>query len=85
MTLAGGTPPGVSPDGDGLGHGVDVVGLVLGALVHGACEGVQPAVLVRVLGVRGHRDLGGTRVDLGASKTPITTSSQRLRAPTQTE
>ena len=53
---------GVSPDGDGLGHSVDVVGLVLGALVHGAREGVQAAVLVHVLGLRRH--LGWTRVDL---------------------
>lgn len=39
------------PNRDGFGHSVDiVVVLVLGALVHGAGEGIYAAVVVRVLG-----------------------------------
>lgn len=49
----GGSRAGFSPHGDGFGHGVDVVVvLVLGALVHGASEGIHAAVVVCVLGRR---------------------------------
>ena len=39
----------VLPDRDGLGDGVDVIVLVFGPVVHGACEGVQPAVVIQGL------------------------------------
>lgn len=46
---------GFLPHGDGFGHGVDVVVvLVLGAVVHGASEGINAAVVVCVLGRRGY-------------------------------
>lgn len=46
---------GFLPHRDGFGHGVDVVVvLVLGAVVHGASEGINAAVVVRVLGRRGY-------------------------------
>lgn len=37
------------PDGDGLGDCVDVIVLVFGPVVHGACEGVQAAVVIQGL------------------------------------
>ncbi len=40
----------ILPDGNGLGKGVDVVVLILGPVVHGACESVDPAVGVQGLG-----------------------------------
>lgn len=42
------------PHGDGLGNSVDVVVLVFGTVVHSACESVQTAVMVRVLGLWGN-------------------------------
>lgn len=46
------------PHRDGFGHGVDVVVvLVLGAVVHGASEGIHTAVVVCVLGLGGYMRL----------------------------
>lgn len=43
------------PNRDGFGHGVNVVVvLVLGAVVHGASEGIHAAVVVCVLGRRSY-------------------------------
>lgn len=39
----------VSPHRDGLGDGVDVIVLVFGPVVHSACEGVQPTVMIQRL------------------------------------
>lgn len=43
--------PGPLPHGDGLGHCINVIVLVFGAVVHGACEGIYTAVVVCVLGL----------------------------------
>lgn len=37
------------PYGDGLGDCIDVIVLVFGPVVHGACEGVQAAVVIQGL------------------------------------
>lgn len=46
--------PGPLPHGDGLGHCVNVIVLVFGAVVHGAREGIDTAVVVCVLGLGGY-------------------------------